>query len=459
MRKLLLLTLMVVFGVLFAACGRQGTQEAENYHEPVITAPRERITEMEAVIPPEPVYEPVAIPRPVNAIFLDDLGYMLYVLENNFALFDVAYWARGVNIPAIVENIRAEILADPNMDAMGFMDALWYHFYPLWFIGHFHIMGAYMHGNIVNDPNAWQNWAFNSEVLARLHYPHVMAFYEPMHPTTFGSFSAGGMVMPDNVITEIIEDGRIAYLAVNSFMNFPVPGDEDRQILDFFDEIRDFEHLIIDLRENEGGRLDYFKQLIMGPNIDRNITIYGFVFMPNGRYSSEFSPALFLGTDIQGMGLRIADRAFTPIDEFLSGLYLPDLNVADMERMEYGFRVRTTVSPHRLHLFDNEPAFGGEIWLLTGVLTGSAAQISAWIARETGFATLVGEVTGGNFGGHRTMVALPNSGIVFTMDTMYITDEWGRPLEAGTLPHYFNREGMDALETVLALIKCKNPAK
>jgi len=34
----------------------------------------------------------------------------------------------------------------------------------------------------------------------------------------------------------------------------------------------------------------------------------------------------------------------------------------------------------------------------------------------------------------------------------YITDERGRPIEAGTEPHYSNRGGMDALETVLALI-------
>jgi len=39
------------------------------------------------------------------------------------------------------------------------------------------------------------------------------------------------------------------------------------------------------------------------------------------------------------------------------------------------------------------------------------------------------------------------------MDLFYVTDSRGRPLEAGTIPHIFNREGMDALETVLALIE------
>jgi ABC-type glycerol-3-phosphate transport system substrate-binding protein len=83
---------------------------------------------------------------------------------------------------------------------------------------------------------------------------------------------------------------------------------------------------------------------------------------------------------------------------------------------------------------------------------GSAAQIVPWVVKEIDFATLVGEVTGGILGGPRTFVALPNSGIVFQMDLFYITDQYGFPLEAGTTPHYFNRDGYDALETVLQMI-------
>ncbi|MCL2221058.1 MAG: hypothetical protein FWC20_02090 [Oscillospiraceae bacterium] len=37
-------------------------------------------------------------------------------------------------------------------------------------------------------------------------------------------------------------------------------------------------------------------------------------------------------------------------------------------------------------------------------------------------------------------------------DIERFTDRYGRPLEAGTIPHHFNHPGMDAMETVLALI-------
>ncbi|MCL2168387.1 MAG: hypothetical protein FWB74_00005, partial [Defluviitaleaceae bacterium] len=80
-------------------------------------------------------------------------------------------------------------------------------------------------------------------------------------------------------------------------------------------------------------------------------------------------------------------------------------------------------------------------------------QIVSWFIDETGFATLVGETSGGYFGGYRANIHLPNSGVVLTFDVVYLTDSRGQAFEEGTRPHYFNLEGMDALETVLALIQ------
>jgi len=47
---------------------------------------------------------------------------------------------------------------------------------------------------------------------------------------------------------------------------------------------------------------------------------------------------------------------------------------------------------------------------------------------------------------------LYNTGIIIRFDPAFVTDFRGRPLEYGIEPHYFNRPGMDALETVLAMI-------
>jgi len=50
-------------------------------------------------------------------------------------------------------------------------------------------------------------------------------------------------------------------------------------------------------------------------------------------------------------------------------------------------------------------------------------------------------------------ISLPNTGIVVRFGVAYYTDPTGRPLQGyGIQPHLPNRPGLDALETVLALI-------
>ena len=72
--------------------------------------------------------------------------------------------------------------------------------------------------------------------------------------------------------------------------------------------------------------------------------------------------------------------------------------------------------------------------------------------KNMGLATLVGEQTGGNHTAGVVLRDLPNTGILFRTGLSYFTDEFGRPYDIGTVPHYFNKDGMDALETVLSLI-------
>jgi len=84
----------------------------------------------------------------------------------------------------------------------------------------------------------------------------------------------------------------------------------------------------------------------------------------------------------------------------------------------------------------------------------SAASMVAEFYKNTGFATLVGEPTGGAIPSPSgsAFFVLPNTGIVIRYDPTLVVNRHGKPLEYGTQPHYLNRPGMDALDTVLVLI-------
>ena len=436
-----------------------------------------------------------------HADFIEDLNYMLYVLENNFSLFDVAYWARGVDIYALAENAMGEVLANPYLDVDEFFMILLESFRPLSGIGHFSFVNPSSF-DFFNSSNA----GIHGSGVMRLRSPRAAAFYEPRRDIPISDrelmafFSCRHVdVMADTLkwhgetdlakeIYQAFEDGdavrfmqiaryernlrdeapfavkrslvegKIAFLAIDDFWPSFAPhpgGIRDLQIQDFFEEINGYEHLIIDLRRNRGGFYSFFLDYIMRLNIDSRVRLYSYVFLRYGEYAAPIVENLgSIGGHGPGSFLFNAHgEDLTPVEDMLLNLDLQELNMDDMQRMDYGFRASVSVSPRRLSRFDYQPAFTGNIWMLTGPGMASASQISAWIAKESGFATLVGDITGGVFGGTRTIATLPNTGIAFQMDLFYMTDGYGRPFEAGTIPHYFNRERMCALETVLAMIE------
>jgi len=452
---------------------------------------------------------------PSQQYFLADLDYMLYVLENNFALFDVVERERGMDIHGMAGRVRADVLANPDMTANEFFDALHEHFLPLSTVAHFQFVSGRRYENIINNINAWERSVVLNHSVYRLRKPHVTAFYtERLHYLntqfegldletqlrmesnnalkSFGIHFADRLSTPDtrtlsnalrlavaesdidtlipllvpamdevnnlpNVITQVLEEGRIAYLSVGTFMRFPAI-DDAGMILDFYEEIQDFDHLIIDLRRNMGGAVSYFTNYIMRPIIKDPFYVDGFIFGKNSGYSMRYVRNIQMGFVDDVSGIRTtAINNFQPVTDIFERYDLPAFYVSDISRLEYGTRIR--YGPvHPLSVIQSVPPFppfAGEIWMLTGEGMVSAAMLSAWIAQDAGFGTLVGTVTGGHYGGPRTFVVLPNTGIVFTLDLFYVTDRHGRPLEAGIIPHYFNHEGMDALDTVLAMISTR----
>lgn len=206
-----------------------------------------------------------------------------------------------------------------------------------------------------------------------------------------------------------------------------------------------------------GGDPYWFISQLLEPHLDRSFTIYSFSFLTNGSYAAEYTNIYHVNPWAFRTRMLPIDAEVRPVDDILRNYHLPDLNLADMPRMEYGFRTQMTVNP-RAHFprLCYEPTFPGQIWLLTGPYMSDMLQLSVWVARETGFATLVGETTGGNWGAPITFVTLPNSGIAFQLGLFYVTDSRGWPLDAGIVPDIFNMDGKCALETVLYVISTQD---
>jgi len=137
-----------------------------------------------------------------------------------------------------------------------------------------------------------------------------------------------------------------------------------------------------------------------------------------------------------------------PAAEFVQSQGMAQFNRDDLALLDYAIVWSAAYFPSEYAI-----PFGGEIWLLVDEFSASASVMAAQLAVNTGFATVVGEPTSRVTGVIYTHFPLPNTGILFRLDLGYTTDQYGRSIEEfGVIPQIANQPGMDALETVLAII-------
>jgi len=248
-----------------------------------------------------------------------------------------------------------------------------------------------------------------------------------------------GFRQAGNVRTEIIEENRIAYLHLSHFGNSPA---FDSEILfPFFEEVQDFEHLIIDLRGNGGGLTRYFPNYIVAMLIDEPIEVRKNEFFMDGDRSyqlAEYSLASWFGSADEILLAR----------EFVEEHDFPYFNKADLDILTHVISWKQEIVPRA----DNIP-FAGKIWILVDSMSGSAAEVAAHVAIDSGFATVIGTPTAGVTGTMHMYIPLPNTGVLFRIDTGYTIDAYGRSLEEfGVTPQIVIPRGGDALREVLNLI-------
>ena len=258
------------------------------------------------------------------------------------------------------------------------------------------------------------------------------------------------------MLTSIVEEGRIARVTFTAFDHLTLPHEERNHLIEFLGEVRDYEHLIIDIRHVGGGWFFDQVELLIRPNITEMIEYYSFGFFTDGQlasYAAEFQRQYIL--QIGNIGAHFAvggptGYAIYPARELVERYNLIYMNEGDLERLAYGYKLSTLVVPW----LDSDLAFNGHIWVLVSAFNFSAAEIFARLSKEAGF-TLVGHTTGGAIGGAGlTQFRMPNSGIIIRFDTLYITDSLGRAKEEfPTEPHHFAMPGRCALQTTLALIE------
>ncbi|MCL2854535.1 MAG: S41 family peptidase [Defluviitaleaceae bacterium] len=418
--------------------------------------------------------------------YLYDFHYLIRLMEDTFPHFGVVYRNFGVDVRQLADEAMERIANHPGMDDNILFDEiadlfipllpvvhaqpLFYQTFPLW---KYRFGGAGV-GQLISEGSAFNANTFNNVRSIEFYERQRQAGWD-MTPQTEEAFALRPAIHTDldnfpvqpawNRIaaTYIIEEGRIAYMNIPTFMHHGAGGIERGSLFNFYTEIQDYEHLIIDIRNNGGGYTFFWENNIMLPLSNNAPVVPIYNFFPQSERGLKFAQIFAddhyqkgIGADLVTSESFSANYAYPiSISEFLNDRQFPYLNQSDLQYLGYVVPLTQSVRNLNPMWYVPEIPFHGQIWLLINPVNASSASMFARHAKDSGFATLVGEQTGGHFGAGtlRIFFPLPNTGIIVTWDVGYKTDQYGRSWEEfRVMPHHQNMPGMDALETVLFLI-------
>jgi hypothetical protein len=198
--------------------------------------------------------------------------------------------------------------------------------------------------------------------------------------------------------TSLYESDRIAYMYVGSFGGgMDVYADE---VLTFYTEIEDYDHLIIDIRGNNGGFYSKWIDGLVEPLVQETIVYNQYLGYRNSQYATQTQA--YMLTDI------------VPKTEFS---YLPPEAQTDNYTI---YRTIFTFPPM------SETNFAGNIVVLMDHYVYSAAEGFVSFCKESGFAKLYGTASGGDGLMIRPFnFVLPNSKLVINSASALGLDSTG----------------------------------
>jgi len=225
---------------------------------------------------------------------------------------------------------------------------------------------------------------------------------------TFGTasvYSGAPYDYPSNLFdTQIWEEESTAYLYMSSFLWSDIQP-YHTTIIDFLQSVEDYDHLIIDVRGNQGGNYASWIHPIVRPLI---------------RSTKEFQAYLAYKTDSHSDAYREAVGITDLVSKSHFGYLPPEVLEDDFQIYNY----QHTFSP------TNEVDFNGDISVLADQVCYSATEGFLCFSKQTGFATIYGVASGGDgIMEFPSFFTLPNSKIVITLTSALGLDQTGHSSE------------------------------
>lgn len=228
----------------------------------------------------------------------------------------------------------------------------------------------------------------------------------------------------------------IPYLKIASFSSWEE--DTFAALAEFFADIADEDHLIIDVRGNVGGSDWNWRRGIVAPLAQTELDFDMLFSAKSGSLNLALDPTMIGDSRY---GTRYTDDSWKK--DF------PYVPLEEADGLDIHIKCSSSYKKDNTQKY-----FNGKIWVLIDKYCYSATDAFVCFCKETGFATLVGTTTGGNGKGASPLImVLPYSGLIVEYEP-YLTFNLDGTCNGikGTEPDIVPEEGRFALETCLQII-------
>ena len=231
----------------------------------------------------------------------------------------------------------------------------------------------------------------------QLMQPHVEERYLNMPKRTPDRPPRGSS--SDMPITRILEEGELAYVSIPSLPHDRIEAD-NAVLAPFLEKIRSYNALIIDIRGNGGGSTAYWGMLV--PQIMKEpLSSVSYFLFRRGELAQQYARSAYAPEQL----LPVAQLK----EELGEAALAPEIETDFQNYIKNAI----TLTP------EAGKEFRGRIYMLVDGGVYSSADAWAGFAKSTGWATLVGERTGGDGIGIDPLIAsLPQSGYAFRIPSV-----------------------------------------
>ncbi|MGM8287182.1 S41 family peptidase [Clostridium perfringens] len=201
-----------------------------------------------------------------------------------------------------------------------------------------------------------------------------------------------------NASTKDIVEGKIGYIYIPQMISYYNIGNDIELIDEYLNNIKEYQALIIDIRGNGGGDSYYWISYLVPKLIDKVYENTNYSFWKDGEIINNY---------LKKSKVKYS-TGFGEVKD-LDTTKLVNLPVEVKEDFKYYSKNTMEISPS-----EDSIKFKGNIYMLVDKLVYSSSEAFASFAKQTGFATLIGERTGGDgIGSDPLLHMLPNSGYIF----------------------------------------------